>query len=115
MITDGALTRDETKEVEARQRAQAAEELLSRAVESISDGFAIYDADDRMVMINSRFRESFPAGAAGRRPLPRTGSQGCSSEALGSCVPVIAAGAAKVDELSFSRESHLVRGKDVGR
>jgi PAS domain S-box-containing protein len=53
------VTRDETREVEARRRAQAAEELLTRAVESISDGFAIYDASDRLVMMNSKFRESF--------------------------------------------------------
>ncbi len=53
------VTRDETREVEARRRAQAAEELLSRAVESIADEFAIYDADDRLVMMNSKFRESF--------------------------------------------------------
>jgi len=53
------VTRDETREVEARRRAQAAEELLSRAVESIADEFAIYDADDRLIMMNSKFRESF--------------------------------------------------------
>ncbi len=56
------VTRDETSEVEARQRAQAAEDLLARAVESISDGFAIYDAADRLVMMNGKFRESFPQG-----------------------------------------------------
>ncbi len=53
------VTRDETSEVEARHRAQAAEELLSRAIESIADGFAIYDANDRLVMMNSKFHESF--------------------------------------------------------
>ncbi len=53
------VTRDETREVEARKRAQAAEELLARAIESIGDGFAIYDASDRLVMMNSKFHESF--------------------------------------------------------
>ncbi len=65
------VTRDETKEVEARHRAQAAEELLARAVESISDGFAIYDAADRLVMVNSKYREPFPPGPAGE-PLGKT-------------------------------------------
>jgi PAS domain S-box-containing protein len=59
------VTRDETREVEARHRAQAAEELLSRAVESIADEFAIYDPDDRLVMMNSKFRESFAKFPAG--------------------------------------------------
>jgi PAS domain S-box-containing protein len=65
------VTRDETKEVEARQRAQAAEYLLARAVESISDGFAIYDSGDRLVMMNSKFRESFPRANPGD-PIGRT-------------------------------------------
>ena len=65
------VTRDETKEMEARQRAQAAEELLARAVESISDGFAIYDSDDRLVMMNSKFRESFPRNRPGD-PIGKT-------------------------------------------
>ncbi len=59
------VSRDETKEVEARRRAQAAEELLRRAVESIPDGFAIYDESDRLVMMNSKFRESFLPGPPG--------------------------------------------------
>jgi PAS domain S-box-containing protein len=59
------VTGDETKEAEARQRAQAAEDLLARAVESISDGFAIYDSADRLVMMNSKYREGFPPNQSG--------------------------------------------------
>ena len=42
-------TRDETGEVEARARAHAAEDLLRRSIESIPEGFAIYDPEDRLV------------------------------------------------------------------
>jgi len=51
------ISNDETAEVEATLRARAAEELLSHAVESIPDGFAIYDASDKLVMMNSQYRK----------------------------------------------------------
>jgi PAS domain S-box-containing protein len=44
---------DITPAVEARQRTQHAEALLRNAVDSISEGFVIYDADDRFVMCNA--------------------------------------------------------------
>src|ERR687891_1179340 len=47
-------TRDEA--TEARRR-------LTDALESISEGFFLYDADDRMVLCNSRYRELFPSMA----------------------------------------------------
>jgi PAS domain S-box-containing protein len=64
------VSNDETAEVEATLRARAAEELLSHAVESIPDGFAIYDPSDKLVMMNSQYRKLlFPEiaeGAIGR-------------------------------------------------
>ena len=49
-------TSDMTEVVSARHRAETADELLQDAVDSISDGFAIYDRDDRFVMCNEAYR-----------------------------------------------------------
>jgi PAS domain S-box-containing protein len=46
------------------RRAQRAEKLLLEAVNSISEGFIIYDSDDRIVLINDAYRRLFPSGAA---------------------------------------------------
>jgi diguanylate cyclase (GGDEF)-like protein/PAS domain S-box-containing protein len=51
---------DQTPVVEAFWRAEEAEALLRDAVESISEGFLILDADDRVVMANDGFRRLFP-------------------------------------------------------
>jgi adenylate cyclase len=44
-----------------RQRAEAAarqaQEQLSEAIEAVSEGFALYDAADRLVICNTRYRE----------------------------------------------------------
>ncbi|WP_116474892.1 response regulator [Zobellella maritima] len=42
-------------------RAEAVHQQLSEAIESISEGFTLYDADDRLVVFNSRFREDYSA------------------------------------------------------
>ena len=47
--------RDETNEVDARQEEAAARALLMDAVESLEDGFALFDADDRLVLFNTPF------------------------------------------------------------
>src|SRR5690606_37533209 len=46
------LTDQMNKEVELRE----ARETLTDAVESLTEGFALYDADDRLVMCNQRYR-----------------------------------------------------------
>ena len=46
-------------------------EMFSGAIESISEGFAIYDRDDRLVRMNSHFRSLF-AGPIGRDPIGTT-------------------------------------------
>ena len=51
---------DETPIVEAFWRAEEAETLLRDAVESISEGFVIFDPDDRVVMANEAFRKLYP-------------------------------------------------------
>lgn len=55
----GAAT-DETPIVEAFWRAEEAESLLRDAVESISEGFVIFDSDDRIVTVNEAYRKLFP-------------------------------------------------------
>jgi len=50
------VAEDVSSEVEARQRAENAEERLIDAIESISGGFALFDADDRLVLCNQTYR-----------------------------------------------------------
>jgi PAS domain-containing protein len=53
---------------DARDQATAARRRLTDALESISEGFFLYDADDRMVLCNSRYRELYPGMADVYRP-----------------------------------------------
>ena len=48
---------------DARDQATEARGRLTDALESISEGFFLYDSDDRMVLCNSRYRELFPGMA----------------------------------------------------
>jgi PAS domain S-box-containing protein len=50
--------------VAARDEAARMQQLLTTAIESMSDGFALYDADEKLVMFNRRYREIY-ADAAG--------------------------------------------------
>ncbi|HWD59888.1 MAG TPA: PAS domain S-box protein [Stellaceae bacterium] len=43
-----------------RQRSRAAERVLRDSIENIPEGFAIFDADDRLVMCNESYRQLFP-------------------------------------------------------
>ena len=55
----------------ARLDADALRQRLTDAIEALPDGFALYDADDRLVIFNERFRslyrESAPAMTPGAR------------------------------------------------
>jgi diguanylate cyclase (GGDEF)-like protein/PAS domain S-box-containing protein len=53
------IARDETDLIEAYRRAEQAETLLQDAVESISEGFVVLDAEDRIVMANEAYRGIF--------------------------------------------------------
>jgi PAS domain S-box-containing protein len=48
----------------AEQARKRSEQRLVDAIESISEGFALYDADDRLVLCNSRYRELLYPGIA---------------------------------------------------
>ncbi len=45
---------------ESEERANAAEDQLRDAIESISEGFILFDADERLIMCNSKYREFVP-------------------------------------------------------
>lgn len=47
----------------AQQAAQQAQQLLHDAVESLSEGFALFDADDRLVVCNAQYRRLYPISA----------------------------------------------------
>jgi hypothetical protein len=49
------LNRSNTRLAEAMREAEAARQNLANAIETIQEGFALFDVDDRMVMCNSRF------------------------------------------------------------
>jgi adenylate cyclase len=55
-----------------RQRAEAdsrrAQTQLHEAIEAISEGFACYDAEDRLVICNSRFKELYSGAAVEIKP-----------------------------------------------
>jgi signal transduction histidine kinase len=55
----GTLT-NETEAIVAEHRASRADRLLRDAVDSISEGFVIFDADDRLVMCNEAYRQMYP-------------------------------------------------------
>jgi PAS domain S-box-containing protein len=49
--------RDITERKAAEEEAAEAQALLMDAIESISEGFSLYDSDDRLVISNTRYRE----------------------------------------------------------
>jgi PAS domain S-box-containing protein len=53
--------RDVTEQIEAHDRAVRSQNQLSQAIESISEGFALWDSNDRLVLCNGKFRATFPA------------------------------------------------------
>ena len=51
---------DISAEVKAKEMAASAQKRFMAAIESVSDGLALFDADDQMVFCNSRFKELNP-------------------------------------------------------
>jgi signal transduction histidine kinase/CheY-like chemotaxis protein len=65
--TGHEITKDVVAELELRQakeRAEQAETLLRDAVDSVSEGFVIYDREDRFVMCNQNYRQIYAENAA---------------------------------------------------
>jgi len=61
-VTD--TTRIQRALAEKTGRLERAEGLLTGAIESLPDGFLLWDADDRLVLANRAYRESQPQGVA---------------------------------------------------
>lgn len=61
-VTD--TTRIQRALAEETGRLKRAEGLLTGAIESLPDGFLLWDADDRLVLANRAYRESQPRGVA---------------------------------------------------
>jgi len=51
--------RDVTEQTESSARAARLQNQLTQAIESISEGFALFDPEDRLVLCNEKFRLSF--------------------------------------------------------
>ena len=44
------------------ERAEKAEKMLLMAIDSIDDGFVLFDKDDRLILANRKYKEFFPRG-----------------------------------------------------
>lgn len=58
-----AIETDITRKKEALDRANRAEQTLLTAIESIEDAFVLFDADDRLLLANSKYKEYYPESA----------------------------------------------------
>ena len=70
MLRDSLIERRrlETERQRAEAEARRAQAQLSEAIEAVSEGFALYDADDRLVVCNSRYREMYDGLAVAVSP-----------------------------------------------
>ena len=61
MLRDSLIERRrlEQQRQQAEAQARRAQTQLGEAIEAISEGFALYDADDRLVICNRRFKEMY--------------------------------------------------------
>ncbi len=63
LFRETAIERSQLEADAERQRMR-----IATAIETIPDGFVLYDADDRVLLANSRYREIFPDAAAVAQP-----------------------------------------------
>jgi diguanylate cyclase (GGDEF)-like protein len=64
-LLDNQRALDEARQEaeQSRERAAAEHALLDDAIESLPDGFALFDADDRLLLCKARYREIYSASA----------------------------------------------------
>ncbi|MCV0423870.1 MAG: PAS domain S-box protein [Roseibium sp.] len=58
-----AILRDLSEQKSAAAKLKQAETRLVDAIESLPDGFVLYDADDRLVLCNSKYKEFYSQSA----------------------------------------------------
>ncbi len=63
-----AMVRDVTNRVMLEKERNLAEEILREALETIPDGFVIYDAQDRLVICNSAYKKIYEASSPAMVP-----------------------------------------------
>ena len=82
--------KDVTREWHAEARAESSRRILEEAVEAMSEGFALFDSDDRLVMCNTKFIQQNPkiasvltAGTSYAEILRAIAESGVVPEAIG--------------------------------
>ncbi len=107
-----------TTEVQAEKQAVEARVRLREAIESISEGFALFDADDRLVLFNNNFRRALPGIADVLTPGIRfedlvraVAERGYIVEALGRTEEWVQERLEKHRALSSPLEQHIVDGQ----
>ncbi|MEW6695327.1 MAG: PAS domain S-box protein [Pseudomonadota bacterium] len=102
----------------AEEQAQRAEQLLRNAIEAVGEGFALYDADDRLVFCNERYRQLYPIGAAVMEPgrtfeeIIRYGAErGEYAQAIGRVDAWVAERMARHRQASDEFIQHLADGR----
>jgi PAS domain S-box-containing protein len=113
---------DETELVDTRGRAMRADALLRNAIESIAEGFVIFDAEDRFVLCNEAYRKMYGENAAGFVPgrtyeeiMRQAVATGRHPGAIGREEEWIAERLHKHLEATASEESRLADGRWVMR
>jgi two-component system sensor kinase FixL len=92
----------------ARRRSHEAELVLRDGIESIPEGFAIYDDEDRLVMRNQAYRDLFPDGTD--RTPPGTRYEDALRAGLAEGRYAVAAGAEEAWIAERMREHRDPRG-----
>jgi signal transduction histidine kinase/CheY-like chemotaxis protein len=59
VVTVTDITPLKREEVELRRETDRTRRLLHESIEAISEGFVLYDAEDRLVLFNQRYRDEF--------------------------------------------------------
>lgn len=72
-ITDRKRTEEELRE--SRAKLAKSQQRLLDAIESLNDGFALYDADDQLVLCNSKFNDFYDLSPELLKPKTLFGDQ----------------------------------------
>jgi len=112
------IARDETALIEAYRRAEEAEALLHDAVDSISEGFVVLDAQDRVVMVNEAYRiihaeiaDIIKPGASFEDLLRAAAARGIYADAVGREAQWLAERMAERRDLSGNNLHRLRDGR----
>ena len=68
VVAIGGIVTDITEHKRAEREAAEAHARLDDAIESISEGFVLFDADDQFVLCNGKYRGFYPSVADAMRP-----------------------------------------------